>query len=77
MIVEGIDTYNVIVTMYEAIVKLLTCRDTIAYGLSALSYSLPEVIKVLAEVVWRPQFNKEQVGMPYVYSSCCHLVCYS
>lgn len=42
-------------------------RDTVAYGLSALSYSLPEVMKVLAEVVWRPQFTVEQVGAP----PCC------
>lgn len=48
---------------YGGMIDCQTFRDTIAYGLSALSYSLPEVMKVLAEVVWRPQFTEEQLDM--------------
>ncbi|XP_065917330.1 mitochondrial-processing peptidase subunit alpha-like [Dysidea avara] len=48
---------------YGGMIDCQTFRDTIAYGLSALSYSLPEVIQILAQAVYRPQFTEEQINM--------------
>ena len=62
--------------MIECHCTLCTYRDTIAYGLSALSYSLSEVMKVLAEVVWRPRFSQEQVKhMPQLIMYCIAVYC--
>ncbi|XP_065917133.1 mitochondrial-processing peptidase subunit alpha-like isoform X2 [Dysidea avara] len=48
---------------YGGAINCQSFRDTIAYALAAFSYSLPEIMQILAEVLYRPQFTEEQINI--------------